>query len=62
LGESGFGSGIGEEEMHALLEGFDKKMSVLRRIVGSRESLRSVAGIAESKAQGQGQGEGGAEG
>jgi hypothetical protein len=37
-------------------------MSVLRRIMGSRESLRSVAGIAESKAQGQGQGEGGAEG
>jgi hypothetical protein len=58
LGESGIGSGIGEEEMHALLEGFDKKMSVLRRIVGSRESLRSVAGIVESKAQGQGPGEG----
>jgi hypothetical protein len=58
MGGSGVGSGIGEEEMHALLEGFDKKMSVLRRIVGSRESLRSVAGIGESEAQGQGQGQG----
>jgi hypothetical protein len=62
LGESGVGSGIGEEEMHALLDGFDKKMSVLRRIMGSRESLRSVAGIGESNQKGQGQGEGGAEG
>jgi hypothetical protein len=66
LGESGVGSGsgIGEEEMHALLDGFDKKMSVLRRIVGSRESLRSVAlaGIGESNQKTQGQGEGVSEG
>ncbi|KAH7327157.1 hypothetical protein BKA65DRAFT_63347 [Rhexocercosporidium sp. MPI-PUGE-AT-0058] len=35
------GSGMGEEEMQALMEGFDRKMGMLRRIVqrGSRESL-----------------------
>ncbi|PMD31583.1 hypothetical protein L207DRAFT_519355 [Hyaloscypha variabilis F] len=34
------GSGVvGEEEMSALLEGFDRKMGVLRRIVSSREEL-----------------------
>lgn len=34
---SGSGSGVvmGEEEMQALLEGFDRKMAVLRRVVGS---------------------------
>lgn len=35
------GSGIGEEEMMALLEGFDRKMGVLRRVVeGGREDGR----------------------
>lgn len=38
--------GIGDEEMQALLEGFDRKMGVLRRIVrlGSRESLGGAEG------------------
>lgn len=31
---SGSGSGMGEEEMQALLEGFDRKMAVLRKVVG----------------------------
>lgn len=35
------GSGvIGEEEMQGLLEGFDRKMAVLRRIVGAGEEMR----------------------
>lgn len=33
------GGGIGEEEMHTLLEGFDKKMAVLRRVVGQHQNL-----------------------
>ena len=43
---SGRESGIGEEEMQALLEGFDRKMGVLRRVVrlGGRESLESGQG------------------
>lgn len=34
---SGFGAGVGEEEMQTLLEGFDRKMVVLRRVVGQHE-------------------------
>ncbi len=35
------GSGVwGEEEMQSLLDGFDKKMSILRRIVASGEEFR----------------------
>ncbi|CZR55793.1 uncharacterized protein PAC_05681 [Phialocephala subalpina] len=38
MGESGRASGtIGEEEMQNLLEGFDRKMAVLRRVVGQHE-------------------------
>ena len=38
---TGSASGMGEEEMQTLMEGFDRKMGMLRRIVqrGSRESL-----------------------
>ncbi|KAF4633742.1 hypothetical protein G7Y89_g4366 [Cudoniella acicularis] len=36
--ESGTG-GIGEDEMRELLEGFDRKMGILRKIVGAREKL-----------------------
>jgi len=40
-GTTGSASGMGEEEMQILMEGFDRKMGMLRRIVqrGSRESL-----------------------
>lgn len=39
--QSGSTSAVGEEEMQILMEGFDRKMGILRRIVqrGSRESL-----------------------
>lgn len=47
LGGSGtrseLGSGVlvlGEEEMQGLLEGFDRKMALLRRIVGAGEEMR----------------------
>ncbi|CAL3970209.1 unnamed protein product [Diplocarpon coronariae] len=38
-------AGVSEDEMHALLESFDRKMDVLRRVVrlGSRESLGGEA-------------------
>jgi hypothetical protein len=40
---SGMGSGIiGEEEMQGLLESFDRKMAVLRRIVSSGEEFRKA--------------------
>ncbi|EKD17146.1 hypothetical protein MBM_04723 [Drepanopeziza brunnea f. sp. 'multigermtubi' MB_m1] len=42
----GIGTGIGEDEMQSLLESFDRKMCVLRRVVrlGSRESLGGGGG------------------
>ncbi len=40
----GEGSGVvGEEEMQGLMEGFDRKMEVLRRVFGSRGSKEDLA-------------------
>jgi hypothetical protein len=35
---------LGEEEMSQLLEGFDRKMSVLRRIISARASREELEG------------------
>lgn len=49
----GLGEGMGEEEMQRLLEGFDRKMGVLRKIVAAGEGM--VGGILREKGKERGQ-------